>query len=383
MQKKTLEFIRKTKDYRLSEILRLLYGGKNISVKRMCNHFFGKDVKDGDIRSIQRDFEFLVEETNIPIEPYYEKDQEASSTHYIIQHDHIKTGQKKVGEMEIFASLIQDKYTRIFKNTGFQEVLDNTYSIIQDFYSSDLDDKFQLQDELLDFFYNIETGVFNYSKWEKDIGEIISAILNQKYIQYQYQSQNATKPKTHTVFPAKMIYTSGTLYLYVYDLKKEKNRDYFMITLHRIIPGTVESHHISEIENDIKEIIKQNPETKNMSIDRFITEKVCDVNINEKRLFSFGLVWKEEGDEEENLQNVKLEFKKWAADHVRDRDWHFEPELEELENGNLIMKMKLDINRELVNWVMFRLHDLIIHEPQELIDRVKERLEGFQADHKK
>ena len=34
----------------------------------MCNHFFGKDVKDGDIRSIQRDFEFLVEDTNIPIE---------------------------------------------------------------------------------------------------------------------------------------------------------------------------------------------------------------------------------------------------------------------------------------------------------------------------
>ena len=159
MQKKSLNYIRKTKAYRLSEILRLLYGGKNISVKRMCNHFFGKDVKDGDIRSIQRDFEFLVEETNIPIEPYYENDQEASSTHYMIQHDHIKTGQKKVGELEIFASLIQDKYTRIFKNTGFQEVLDNTYSIIQDFYSSDLEDKFQLQDELLDFFYNIETSI--------------------------------------------------------------------------------------------------------------------------------------------------------------------------------------------------------------------------------
>ena len=222
MQRKSLEFIRKTKAYRISEILRKLYGGKNISVKGMCNHFFGKDSNENDIKSIQRDFKFLLEETNIPIEPYYEKDQDASSTHYMIQHDHIKTGQKKVGELEIFASLIQDKYTRIFKNTGFQEVLDNTYSIIRDFYSSDLEDKFQLQDELLDFFYNIETGMFNYSNWEKDIGGIINAILNQKYIQYQYLSQNATKPKTHTVFPAKMIYTSGTLYLYVYNLNKER-----------------------------------------------------------------------------------------------------------------------------------------------------------------
>ena len=377
MQRKSLEFIRKTKAYRISEILRKLYGGKNISVKGMCNHFFGKDVKDGDIRSIQRDFEFLVEETNIPIEPYYEKDQEASSTHYMIQHNPIKTGQKKVGELEIFASLIQDKYTRIFKNTGFQEVLDNTYSIIQDFYSSDLEDKFQLQDELLDFFYNIETGMFNYFNWEKDIGGIINAILNQKYIQYQYQSQNATNPKTHTVFPAKMIYTSGTLYLYVYDLKKEKNRDYFMIAIHRIVPETVEVHDILEIKEDIEEIIKSDPETENMSIKRFITDKVCDINIDEKRIFSFGLVWKEE-----NVQNIKLEFKKWAADHVRNRDWHFEPVMEELENGNLLMKMKLDINRELVTWIMSRLPEVIIHEPQRLIDMVQERLEKIQEDHK-
>ena len=52
---------------------------------------------------------------------------------------------------------------------------------------TNLEDKFQMQDELLDFFYNIETGLFNYSKWEKDIGEIIKAILNRKYIQFQYQ----------------------------------------------------------------------------------------------------------------------------------------------------------------------------------------------------
>ena len=94
-------------------------------------------------------------------------------------------------------------------------------------------------------------------------------------------------------------------------------------------------------------------------------------------MFSFGLVWKDD-----NLQNVKLEFKKEAADHVLHRDWHFEPKFKVLENGNLIMDMKLDINRELVTWIMSRLHELKIHEPQELIDMVQERLEEFQADHK-
>ena len=114
-----------------------------------------------------------------------------------------------------------------------------------------------------------------------------------------------------------------------------------------------------------------------MSINRFITEKVCDVNIDEKRMSSFGVVW-----DKKNLQNVKLEFKKWAADHVRNRDWHFDPKFKDLENGNLIMEMKLDINIELITWIMSRLPEITIHEPKELIDMIDERLKGFQADHK-
>ena len=143
-----------------------------------------------------------------------------------------------------------------------QEVLDNTYSIIQDFYSSDLDDKFKLQDELLDFFHNIETGMFNYSTWTEDIGLIITAILNQEFIQYKYRSAKATEYKNHKVFPVKMIYNSGTLYLYVYNLDEERDRDYFMITLHRIEPGTVEVHKISEIEEYLKTKIKRYHEKK-------------------------------------------------------------------------------------------------------------------------
>ena len=43
--------------------------------------------------------------------------------------------------------------------------------------------------------------------------------------------------------------------------------------------------------------------------------------------------------------------------------------------------MKIDINYELVTWLMARLPDVIIHEPQELIDKIQERLKGFQVEH--
>ena len=45
------------------------------------------------------------------------------------------------------------------------------------------------------------------------------------------------------------------------------------------------------------------------------------------------------------------------------------------------MKMKIDVNYELVNWIIVRLHQIKIHEPQELIDMVQERLKVFQAEH--
>ena len=69
------------------------------------------------------------------------------------------------------------------------------------------------------------------------------------------------------------------------------------------------------------------------------------------------------------------------VDQIKDRDWHFYHKLEELQNGNLLMKMKIDINHELVTWLMARLPDVIIHEPEELVDLVQERLKGFQAEH--
>ena len=407
MKKKSPEYIRKNRTYRIAEILRMLYGGKTLTVKGVCWNFFGVESKRSDIRLIQRDFQVLKDDTYIPIESFKGDDKE---TMFLIRKDQKNTGQKEVGNLEYLATLFQNKYTRIFKNTGFQEVLDNTYSIILDYVSTDLQDTFIGKEELLDFFHNIETGMFNYSTWTEDIGLIITAILNQEFIQYKYRSAKATEYKNHKVFPVKMIYNSGTLYLYVYNLDEEKDRDYFMITLHRIEPGTVEVHKISEIEEYLKIKIKRYHEEKlvfkqsmpnkdlekrkknidvkknlekielkknfMMSTERFITEVICDVNIEEKRAFSFGLVWNEK-----NIKEVVLEFKKNLVNQIKDRDWHFYHKLEELPNGNLLMKMKIDINHELVTWLMARLPYVIIHEPKELVDMVQERLKGFQAEH--
>ena len=193
MKKNSPEYIRKNRIYRIAEILRMLYGGKTVTVKDVCQKFFiGEKDKKSDIRLIQRDFQALNNDTHIPIESLTNYGNELI---YYIRKDQRNTGQKEVGDLEYLATLFQNKYMRIFKDTGFQEVLDNTYSIILDYVSTDIQDTFEGKEELLDFFHNIEPGIFNYSTWTKDIGFIITAILNQEFIQYKYRSAGATEYK--------------------------------------------------------------------------------------------------------------------------------------------------------------------------------------------
>ena len=69
MKKNSPEYIRKNRIYRIAEILRMLYGGKTVTVKDVCQKFFiGEKDKKSDIRLIQRDFQALKNDTHIPIE---------------------------------------------------------------------------------------------------------------------------------------------------------------------------------------------------------------------------------------------------------------------------------------------------------------------------
>ena len=74
------------------------------------------------------------------------------------------------------------------------------------------------------------------------------------------------------------------------------------------------------------------------------------------------------------VQKVKLEFLPEAVKYVKDRKWHFNPNIYFKKNGNMCMEMGLCITTELISEIMRWMPNVIIHKPSELIDKVKKRL---------
>lgn len=348
----------KPKSIRLIELTRMLYQGKCLNVTEACSEIYGYHFSDKHRRNIQSDFKFLIEETELPIEI---KKLEKNEREIWILNRNIQSGGKRIRELDIFASFIQKSNNVIFKNTGFQEVLNKTTHILFDHASRDIKNEVLNRDELYDFFENIETGVFNYSKVSAEIQKIINIILNQQLLKCKYQSKSSQTIHEYICVPLKLIYNSGTLYLRIRDLREERSRDESTITLHRIIPGSVKGIDPKDI--DEYKFIKIKSIQDNFDIDLIRSQY-------------FGIFWS--GN---NPREVVLEFKELMVDQIEGRDWHFMPEIKKLKNGNLQMKMTININHELVNWIMARLPFVIIHKPQKLIDMVQERLDQFQKDH--
>ena len=336
----------------------MLYKGQMFNTTEACSKIYGIDFKESDRRNIQSDFRFLIDETDLPIEVYA---LEGNEQEISIKQKLIQSGGEKISDLELFASFIQKQNNVIFKDTGFQQVLNKTTTLLREQHATrEVEDNFIYRHDLYDFFENIETGMFNYSHLSDEISNIIDIIICGKILQFDYHTKSTGTIAQRVCVPLKIIYNSGTLYLYVYDIDKKEERQF---ALHRIIPGSVIGIDKTERGNEQYQDIHPFRIQDNFDID-------------EKRLLSFGLVWNQK-----NIQNVVLEFDKHLVDQIENRDWHFNPILEELENGNLLMKMKIDVNYELVNWIIVRLHQIKIHEPQELINMIQDRLKVFQAEH--
>ena len=346
------------KNIRLVKLTRMLYQGQMFNTTEACSNIYGVDFTESQRRNIQNDFKFLIDETDLPIDVYL---LEGNEKEISIINRRIQSGGGKISDLELFASFIQKQNNVIFKGTGFQQVLNKTTTLLIEQHAiRDVEVNFMYRDDLYDFFENIETGMFNYSHFSEDINKIIDIILKAQILQIDYHTKSTGEIGTRVCVPLKIIYNSGTLYLYVYDIDKKGERQF---ALHRIIPGSVISIDKKERGNE-----------KYKDVHPFKIQD--DFDIDEKRSLSFGLVWNQK-----NIQNVVLEFDKNLVDQIENRDWHFNPTLEYLENGNLLMKMKIDVNYELVNWIIVRLNQIKIHEPQELIDMIQERLKVFQAEH--
>ena len=207
------------KNIRLVKLTRMLYQGQMFNTTEACSNIYGVDFTESQRRNIQNDFKFLIDETDLPIDVYL---LEGNEKEISIINRRIQSGGGKISDLELFASFIQKQNNVIFKGTGFQQVLNKTTTLLIEQHAiRDVEVNFMYRDDLYDFFENIETGMFNYSHFSEDINKIIDIILKAQILQIDYHTKSTGEIGRRVCVPLKIIYNSGTLYLYVYDIDKK------------------------------------------------------------------------------------------------------------------------------------------------------------------
>ena len=194
-----------------------------------------------------------------------------------------------------------------------------------------------------DLFENLDTGLGNYSIMEEELGELIIAIAAQRVCTAKYQKVDSQKPVEIDFLPVKFLILNNAFYVLALDNDK---REYHTYNLARFRPNSFTVHP-----------------------DAILQFKMPKLNWDERKKKSFGIVY------DKNVQKVKLEFLPRAVDYIKNRTWHFEPEITFRKNGNMIMEMEMGITIELVSWIMRWMPNVIVNEPDELKNKVKIRLE--------
>lgn len=79
--------------------------------------------------------------------------------------------------------------------------------------------------------------------------------------------------------------------------------------------------------------------------------------------------------------SIILKFATNPGNHIRKRFWHSTQRFELLSDHSVIMYLKVEINIELLGWIMMWMDNVQVLEPQILVDLVQERLASMRDVH--
>lgn len=87
-------------------------------------------------------------------------------------------------------------------------------------------------------------------------------------------------------------------------------------------------------------------------------------------------------NKDDHLYDIEIEFSKITGAYIRNQFWHPTQDFEILESGNIILKMKCGINRELVGWIFQWMSNAKVRQPQVLKDMVLTKMEELLHSYK-
>lgn len=276
-------------------------------------------------KTIQRDIDFMRDRLGLPIE----YDEKRYGYYYTEPVHHFPN--MEITEGEVVALFMAQKALSLYKGTPFEKPLRAAFEKLahglQETISislADLDSAFSFSMQGLDV---TDAGIF----------EVLSrCVLGSREVEFEYCKLESSKYETRRVQPYHLSCVEKQWYLFAFDLNRQEVRTFAVSRIGeaRMTPKTF--------------------------------AKPSDFSFPQHLANSFGV------RTGAKLYEVRIWFDSLAAKLVRERVWHPSQKIEELEKGEVELKMTLNGLTEVKRWVLSWGQRAKVLAPDELIVRLEQ-----------
>jgi len=257
-------------------------------------------------KTIHRDIEFMKYRLNLPIE----FGREHNGYFYTEPVRAFPTMQ--ITEGELVALLVAEKALTQYKGTPFEQPLHAAFKKLTDGLSDTVAFSWSDLDQAISF-RAVGSTVANLELFE----EVSRAVLRSLELEFEYRTLRGSQHERRRAQPYHLGCIENQWYLFAFDLDRQQMRTFVL-------------NRMRNARNTGK---------------RF--RRPVGFSLAEHLHGSFGVF---KGNNKP--QQIRIRFDAWAAQLVRDRQWHPSQQIKELPSGKLEVTFQLTSQAEIIRWIL-------------------------------
>lgn len=186
----------------------------------------------------------------------------------------------------------------------------------------------------------------DYKGHVETLSRLHDAIADRKKVVVRYRAYGQDQTDRHVYHPYGVTFADGSLYIIGHSELRQARRIFLLERIHGI----------------------------SVTVERF--EHPPDFDLDEYLAEGFGI------SHEDRVYDVRIEFEKYEAQFIREREWHPTQKLADLPKGRVLLTMKVTGLADVLRWVLSFGAGARALSPPELVKGVSENVRGAARTYK-
>jgi predicted DNA-binding transcriptional regulator YafY len=311
--------------YRFQEIFHAIKTGRYPNRTKLA------ETIEVTTKTIQRDIDYMRYQMSVPIEFDFARGG------YYFTKPMTDLPLFQLTEAELVSVFVAQKALEAYKGTAFEQPLRTAFQKLQAATgSANVSVSWEDFDSAISFrhfgAYLPDATIFS---------ELAKAIQNEEVVEFGYKKLDAKAYEKRTVEPWHLASVSGQWYLLGHDRTRKARRIFVLARMQKVSKTGRKFSNPKPAGEDIQRLFRN----------------------------SFR-IWQSENA---NLEQIVLRFSGRAAQLVRERNWHFSQQLQELADGNIELSLTLNSLEEIIPWILSWGRDCEVVSPMKLRRVVRSR----------